>query len=93
MDLGDSGGEAQRRTIPADLPTSLDDRRHAAGEFTVPETEMYDGWQGAFGVVLRLRLVPVASTCFPLALPPFITDFHMMAYGLGPYQTHLIPRL
>ncbi|KAK1242070.1 hypothetical protein MKX07_000056 [Trichoderma sp. CBMAI-0711] len=46
MDLGDSGGEAQRRTIPADLPTSLDDRRHAAGEFTVPETEMYDGWQG-----------------------------------------------
>ncbi|PTB66473.1 DIL domain-containing protein [Trichoderma citrinoviride] len=46
MDLGDSGGEANRRSIPADLPTSLDDRRHAAGEFTVPETEMYDGWQG-----------------------------------------------
>ncbi|KAL6864217.1 hypothetical protein J3F83DRAFT_762040 [Trichoderma novae-zelandiae] len=46
MDLGDSGGDTGRRTIPGDLPTSLDDRRHAAGEFTVPETEMYDGWQG-----------------------------------------------
>ncbi|KAL7803175.1 hypothetical protein V8C43DRAFT_312510 [Trichoderma afarasin] len=49
MDPGDSGsdnGGEKRRTIPADLPTSLDDRRHAAGEFTMPETEMYDGWQG-----------------------------------------------
>ncbi|EHK15458.1 uncharacterized protein TRIVIDRAFT_214821 [Trichoderma virens Gv29-8] len=49
MDPGDSGsdnGGEKRRTIPADLPTSLDDRRHAVGEFTMPETEMYDGWQG-----------------------------------------------
>ncbi|KAL7798153.1 hypothetical protein V8C37DRAFT_407815 [Trichoderma ceciliae] len=50
MDPGDSGsdngGDNKPRAIPADLPTSLDDRRHASGEFTMPETEMYDGWQG-----------------------------------------------
>lgn len=60
MDPGDSGsdnGGEKRRTIPADLPTSLDDRRHAAGEFTMPETEMYDGWQGA----LRRGLCCVAK--------------------------------
>lgn len=33
-------------TLPADLPKSLDDRRLVSTEF-VPETEMYDGWQGA----------------------------------------------
>ncbi|KAI1366070.1 hypothetical protein F5Y08DRAFT_327562 [Xylaria arbuscula] len=32
-------------TLPADLPKSLDDRRAVPTEF-VPETEMYDGWQG-----------------------------------------------
>lgn len=34
------------RNLPADLPTSLDDApRHAEFGF-VPETEMYDAWQG-----------------------------------------------
>ncbi|KAK0651466.1 hypothetical protein B0T16DRAFT_426299 [Cercophora newfieldiana] len=33
------------RPLPADLPRSLDDRRHVPTEL-VPETEMYDGWQG-----------------------------------------------
>lgn len=55
MDIGDqhSDDEAgfedaaeapQHRTLPSDLPKSLDDRqpiRHYAGE-----TEMYDAWQG-----------------------------------------------
>ncbi|KAK4656161.1 hypothetical protein QC762_308850 [Podospora pseudocomata] len=54
MDLGDSdggfdagfGGPEKKRPLPADLPRSLDDRRHAPAELLVPETEMYDGWQG-----------------------------------------------
>ncbi|KAK6452615.1 DIL domain-containing protein [Trichoderma asperellum] len=50
MDPGETGSdkgfESKPRAIPDDLPKSLDDRRHAAGEFTMPETEMYDGWQG-----------------------------------------------
>ncbi|KAI1354205.1 hypothetical protein F5Y01DRAFT_302828 [Xylaria sp. FL0043] len=33
------------QTLPADLPKSLYDRRAVPTEF-VPETEMYDGWQG-----------------------------------------------
>ncbi|KAI0418734.1 hypothetical protein F5X98DRAFT_362960 [Xylaria grammica] len=33
------------QTLPADLPKSLDDRKVVPTEF-VPETEMYDGWQG-----------------------------------------------
>ncbi|KAM0561696.1 hypothetical protein ACHAPJ_002865 [Fusarium lateritium] len=51
MDLGDSLGpdgqpEDKPRTLPADLPRSLDDRRHVPTEHLVTETEMYDGWQG-----------------------------------------------
>ncbi|TQV91221.1 DIL and Ankyrin domain-containing protein [Cordyceps javanica] len=34
------------RPMPTDLPTSLNDRRHAPTEYIVPETEIYDGWQG-----------------------------------------------
>ncbi|KAI8964963.1 hypothetical protein F5Y11DRAFT_355246 [Daldinia sp. FL1419] len=52
MDFGDSdgggfGGEQplKPRALPADLPKSLDDRRIVSTEL-VPETEMYDGWQG-----------------------------------------------
>ncbi|OAA67263.1 dil and ankyrin domain containing protein [Niveomyces insectorum RCEF 264] len=46
---GDEGSEPRTgRTLPPelppDLPTSLDDRRRITG--LVPETEMYDGWQG-----------------------------------------------
>jgi hypothetical protein len=55
MDLGDSGGgfgsgdegiPPKKRVLPADLPRSLDDRRHVPTEL-VPETELYDGWQGS----------------------------------------------
>ncbi|KAH9908033.1 hypothetical protein F4778DRAFT_720044 [Xylariomycetidae sp. FL2044] len=53
MDFGDSddgggfGGEQplKPRPLPADLPKSLDDRRRIPTDL-VPETEMYDGWQG-----------------------------------------------
>lgn len=54
MDLGDSDGgfgagpgelPQKRRALPDDLPRSLDDRRHVSTEL-VPETELYDGWQG-----------------------------------------------
>ncbi|KAK4132883.1 hypothetical protein BT67DRAFT_463250 [Trichocladium antarcticum] len=34
-----------KRVLPADLPRSLDDRKHVPTHL-VPETEMYDGWQG-----------------------------------------------
>ncbi|KAK3320897.1 hypothetical protein B0T19DRAFT_430881 [Cercophora scortea] len=54
MDLGASDGgfdaddremSPRKRPLPADLPRSLDDRRHVPTEL-VAETEMYDGWQG-----------------------------------------------
>ena len=56
MDPGDSDGDAfsgfntgaegRKKVVdlPADLPKSLDDRKRPTG--LVPETEMYDGWQG-----------------------------------------------
>ncbi|KAG6142450.1 hypothetical protein E4U12_003342 [Claviceps purpurea] len=48
MDPGDvsNNDEHLSRIRPADLPTSLDDRRHALKAEYVLETEMYDGWQG-----------------------------------------------
>ncbi|KAL2282062.1 hypothetical protein FJTKL_11128 [Diaporthe vaccinii] len=42
-DVGGGGGE-RPKVLPADLPTSLDDRRMPREP--VAETEMYDGWQG-----------------------------------------------
>ncbi|KAL2129404.1 hypothetical protein VTI74DRAFT_7832 [Chaetomium olivicolor] len=50
MDLGDAdagfdAGPPKKRVLPDDLPRSLDDRRHVPTEL-VPETELYDGWQG-----------------------------------------------
>jgi hypothetical protein len=55
MDFGDPdvgggfGSEQPKkpRELPADLPKSLDDRRHVPTEM-VRETEFYDGWQGAW---------------------------------------------
>lgn len=57
MDIGDSNGEdinpfgggggdekKKPRPLPDDLPKSLNDRRRPVE--LVPETEMYDGWQG-----------------------------------------------
>lgn len=64
-DIGGGGGfddgadeweEREKRALPAklpeDLPTSLNDRRPADGLF-VPETEMYDAWQGVYFLTLR----------------------------------------
>jgi hypothetical protein len=45
FDAGDIGLPHQKRVLPADLPRSLDDRKHVPTHL-VPETEMYDGWQG-----------------------------------------------
>ncbi|CAL3963252.1 unnamed protein product [Diplocarpon coronariae] len=55
MDIGDNGGDLsggfgdealkQPRTLPEDLPKSLDDRKNVSSHYT-PETEMYDPWQG-----------------------------------------------
>ena len=42
---GSDAGERKPPALPADLPTSLDDRKEVRVSF-VPETEMYDGWQG-----------------------------------------------
>lgn len=41
---GGGFGENKSKALPADLPRSLDDRRMPREP--VPETEMYDGWQG-----------------------------------------------
>lgn len=40
----DDNGGRTKKPLPADLPTSLDDRRMVREH--VAETEMYDGWQG-----------------------------------------------
>jgi hypothetical protein len=45
FDAGPQGLPQKKRVLPDDLPRSLDDRRHVPTEL-VPETEMYDGWQG-----------------------------------------------
>jgi hypothetical protein len=59
MDIGDGGGfddaagvggdfpepQQKKRVLPDDLPKSLDDRK-LVPTMLVPETEMYDGWQG-----------------------------------------------
>jgi hypothetical protein len=46
FDDGPGGLPPKKRELPADLPRSLDDRRHVPTELLVRETEMYDGWQG-----------------------------------------------
>jgi len=51
----DAGIPPKKRTLPADLPRSLDDRRHVPTEL-VPETEMYDGWQGQCLLLPRLAI-------------------------------------
>lgn len=56
MDIGDNGGgfgeedldigtQPPQRTLPDDLPKSLDDRRNVPAHLP-QETEMYDAWQG-----------------------------------------------
>ena len=40
----DDNEDKKPRPLPTDLPKSLNDRRRPTE--LVPETEMYDGWQG-----------------------------------------------
>ena len=54
MEPDDGAPEPARRTLPPDLPTSLDDRRQPVE--LIPETEMYDGWQGVCVSKLLLAL-------------------------------------
>lgn len=44
-EMTSEGGEKKMRNLPPDLPKSLDDPRRVPTSL-VPETEMYDGWQG-----------------------------------------------
>lgn len=69
MDLGDSLSqdgfgqpEDKPRPLPADLPTSLDDRRHVPNEHLITETEMYDGWQGPSHYHLRICASCITNT-------------------------------
>ncbi|KAF1916143.1 hypothetical protein BDU57DRAFT_516060 [Ampelomyces quisqualis] len=54
------------RPLPADLPTSLDDRRNAGMALMADETEMYDAWQG--GSTFLTTPVPARPLAFNLAL-------------------------
>lgn len=64
---GGGGPKRKSRTLPDDLPKSLDDRR------SVPvyagETEMYDGWQGTF------KMPMLQTTTFLLLLLCHDTSF------------------
>src|SRR4051794_33194483 len=57
-------GLQKKKPLPPDLPTSLDDRRHVPTEL-VPETEMYDGWQG-----MSSSLFICLPMCYRLTLHP-----------------------
>lgn len=72
MDLGESDGGSptgfrssgdepteRKRALPADLPKTLDDRKHVSAEL-MPEIELYDGWQGWF----PLTTTPTPSNSF-----------------------------
>jgi hypothetical protein len=64
MDIGDNGGgfgeddigtqhelKPKPRTLPDDLPKSLDDRKNVPAHLP-QETEMYDAWQGKLSCLL-----------------------------------------
>lgn len=54
----------QLKSLPVDLPTSLDDRRRAP-EYA-GETEIYDGWQGELGLHPTCIICPlVDADLFP----------------------------
>lgn len=61
LDGGEDGGGKKPVTLPDDLPKSLNDRRIVRTEL-MPETEMYDGWQGAFDCFPPLFLVQTGGT-------------------------------
>lgn len=63
MDFGDTNGgfgEKTSRPLPNDLPKSLNDRSHRPREL-VPETEMYDGWQGTSPLSFPIRPLSPAT--------------------------------
>jgi hypothetical protein len=79
---GGKSWENPTKVLPADLPKSLDDRRHMPAEL-VPETEMYDGWQGVFltfykvadapdfRLTCRARTITVSDITDPYEAPVF----------------------
>ncbi|KAI1506603.1 hypothetical protein F5X99DRAFT_364923 [Biscogniauxia marginata] len=97
MDLGDSdgggfGGEQPNRprTLPADLPKSLDDRRVVSAEL-VPETEMYDGWQGQSQFLTTPMLAkPLQFSNLTLDDPGFEGD---LTKGVGDSESRLMEML
>lgn len=74
-DGGFTAQEQKPPVLPDDLPKSLNDRRRVLTDL-VPETELYDGWQGEFW--LR-RYRSCASSVHPLlavcTLPTFSNDY------------------
>lgn len=62
------------KVLPADLPKSLDDRRHVPVEL-VPETEMYDGWQGQSQFLTSpIPTKPLSFGDLSLHDPDFVDD-------------------
>jgi hypothetical protein len=53
------------RILPDDLPKSLDDRRST--HVFRAETEIYDGWQGAYLFALSLHLSVALTSIFLLS--------------------------
>lgn len=62
----------KKRALPADLPTSLDDRKHVSAEL-VPEMELYDGWQGWFPIPHPTPGNTLTHT-FPIGQSQFLTS-------------------
>ncbi|KAI9801465.1 MAG: hypothetical protein M1833_002697 [Piccolia ochrophora] len=100
MDIGDAHGDdengfeeeeepARPRELPDDLPTSLDDRRHAP-TFS-PETEVYDAWQGQSQILTNP--VPARPLEFNLALDDPSYDDELSARNLEDSDNRLMEML
>ncbi|KAI0395970.1 hypothetical protein F5Y17DRAFT_465435 [Xylariaceae sp. FL0594] len=78
------------RTLPADLPKSLDDRRIVPTEL-VPETEMYDGWQGQSQFLTSPMLAkPLQFSNLTLDDPEYDQD---LTKGIADSDTRLMEML
>lgn len=89
-DEGDNHHHHPQPARPKDLPTSLDDRRYVSSEYTMPETEMYDGWQGkpAYPTANGARhfwqlpgTTPLITASPLIAIPRSITVSHHASIG------------
>ncbi|KAI2631667.1 hypothetical protein GGS21DRAFT_522575 [Xylaria nigripes] len=87
---GFEDGENNPRSLPADLPKSLDDRQIASTEL-VPETEMYDGWQGQSQFLTAPVLAkPLAFSNLALDDPEYDRD---LTRGIADSDTRLMEML